>query len=322
MSDVTKQNYKTRRNMGSGDLKKIIGILPNESEYKKRIRFHQGWWRAFVLNEPIGLNPAKRDESVCNTILLGEQTKSNFLTNGAVDSIRDTQQERQDFEAGLFNEDRLFNNLLSSQPLTFNFFGDLKQDLNLATRICKQLFPSISSVTNVLFEYAPRNKYTNDNSAFDVALEVTIEGKKGLIGLECKYTDTFSTKAYDKSSYREIYAKSTNFLQPYEAYTVSRFNQLFRNQLIAESLVQNSEYNFFYTGLFCFEGDGSAIQTGAEFQKMLNGGQNTFKVIRYKDFISAVQTLDLTWEQREWTMMLWARYCALNLTKAAYEDKA
>lgn len=63
-------------------LKKLIGAAPaSESGFKKRMRFHQGWWRAFVLAEEEGERPLDSRRTVCNTIRNGEQSKKNFLTD-------------------------------------------------------------------------------------------------------------------------------------------------------------------------------------------------------------------------------------------------
>jgi len=307
--------------MSTEKLLSYIGTIPNEIESKKRLRFHQGWWRAFVSNEPEGLNPAKSDANVCNTILDGGVSNKNFLSEAAVKSIEDTKLERKEYGAGLFNEDRLFNNLLSSQPLAFNFFGDLKQDLEFAKLAISAFIPEITSVTNVFFEFAPKEKYTGDNSAFDVAIEIMVGDKKGLLGLECKYTDTFSVKEYSREEYENIHKMSTNFTGSYTELKSSRFNQLFRNQLIAESLIQNEKYDFVYTGLFCFDGDAEAIETGKQFRHFIFNGEQKFKIITYSDFISAIQKQDITWKQRELTMLLWARYCGLSLSDNVYSTR-
>ena len=128
--------------MNQDALLQHIGTIPNETGLKQRARFHQGWWRAFVLNEPEGSNPADSKRNVCNTIWGGETTSLNFLTPEAIKAIDQTKIERKEYEAGLLNEDRLFNNLLSSQPLAFNFFGPLKQDLAFAKFV---LEPFVSS---------------------------------------------------------------------------------------------------------------------------------------------------------------------------------
>jgi hypothetical protein len=292
----------------------LLGTVPHEIGLKRRIRFHQGWWRTFVLNEPEGQNPARKEERVCNTILSGEISGKNFLSLEARRAVDTTLLERKKYQAGLLNEDRLFNNLLSSQPLAFNFFGPLKCDLSLATLALKPFLPVNSQVTDVLFEYAPKENYSRDHSAFDVAFEFEVGSQKELFGLECKYTDSFSKKEYSRESYKEIFSASSRFLGSYETFTSGNYNQLFRGQLIAESLVQNGKFDLVLTGIFCFQEYVNAIETGKSFQEMLKDGEKYFRIISYADFITSLQKLELPWEVREWSMRLWARYLGLTLS--------
>ncbi len=305
------------------EIKKFIGDLPSESGSKKRIRFHQAWWRAFVLVETPGNHPVKANEQIGNTILDGRINLKNFLSKNIITAVNKTIQERKALGSGILEENRLFNNLLSSQPLCFNFFGELKLDLALALEFLKRFYPEFTKVLDVKFEFAPENRYTKDNSAFDVAFEVMSGDKKGLLGIECKYTDTFSAKEYDRDEYLQIYnkGKGTAFKAPYENFIASKFNQLFRNQLIAEALVQNHEYDFVFTGLFCDQNDHDAQNIATEFQGMLKDGKSKFRVITFREFLENIQQLTIRWEQRELTMLLWARYCGHQLSEAAFTNE-
>ena len=256
-------------------------------------------------------------ETIGNTIQEGEKKGQNFLSPDIRKAVDKTIQERHEAGGGILEEERLFNNLLSSQPLCFNFFGELKTDTVFALESLKRFYPEITAVRRVVFEFAPEEKYTKDNSAFDIAFEVEKGNSIGLIGLEAKYTDTFSQREYDKPAYRDVFQKSTIFNQAYENYIVGRYNQLFRNQLIAEAMLQNKKYDFVYTGLFCHPNDQHAIEIGEEFQQML-AEKTSFKIITYQNYIEELQQLPLTWERRELTMMLWARYCATKLSDNLY----
>jgi hypothetical protein len=302
------------------NLKKLIGELPSESEFKQRMRSHQAWWRAFVLAEEPGIHPIRKKETIGSTIMNGKNSHKNFLSPKIVKAIDETIVERGKINSGILQEDRLFNNLLSSQPLCFNFFGELKNDLGLALKILQRFYPDFTEVVWVKFEFAPEEKYTNDNSAFDVAFEVRIGDKTGLLGIECKYTDSFSSTEYDKEAYRQIYSqgKDMAFIEPYEKYITSKFNQLFRNQLIGEALVQKEKYDFVLTGLFCHHDDKDAQKTATEFQGVLKDGESKFRVITYQDYLKNVQQLDIDWEQRELSMLLWARYCGVKLSEKAF----
>lgn len=113
----------------------------------------------------------------------------NFLTSRirkVVKAVLDSNNK------GLIEPTRLFENLLSSQPLCFNLFGELTSDLPLATRVFSDLTDGrIAEVTNIQFEYSPgrRNtQYTGDSSAFDVYLKYTTKGgTRGFVGVEVKY---------------------------------------------------------------------------------------------------------------------------------------
>jgi len=299
--------------MGKQKLKVIIGHFPKESGFMKRMRFHQGWWRACVLAEEQGPHPILNNELIGSTIQQGEVSRKNFLSENIRKAVDKTIQERKDFRAGIIEEDRLFNNLLSSQPLCFNFFGELKIDTIFALQVLHCFYPDLTKVNRVIFEFAPKENYTHDNSAFDVAFVVERKNETGLIGFECKFTDTFSPTEYDKEEYREIYRHSNIFTKEYEAYISGRYNQLFRNQLIAQALMQYQKYDFVFTGLFCHQDDSHAIEVGQEFREMLNS-EPLFRVITYQEYIEEVQQLPLDWAKRELIMMLWARYCATQFS--------
>ena len=298
-------------------LQKLVGSIPSESGFKKRMRVHQGWWRAFVLAEVEGPHPLDKDKTVCNTLPKnGKEHYKNFLTPTIIQIVKDTLQTREHQEGpGIIEEERLLGNLLSSQPLCFNFFGELAANPSLAFEVLHQFYPEVTEVIGVHFEFAPEQNYTQDNSAFDVAVQVKSGNSSGLIGIECKYTDSFSPTEYDKPVYNVIFQQSKHFKNPYNSYITRQFNQLFRNQLIAEALIQNNEYDFVKTVLFCHHEDQKALQTGNEFQQMLHDGEEIFRIITYQSFIETVQKLDLSWEQRELSMLLWARYCATQLSK-------
>ena len=240
------------KNILNSDLSERFGTIPDEYGKKKRARLHQGWWRMNVLHETAGKHPKNTAENVCNTILNGKESRNNFLTENAYRAVVNTLEVRTEKGSGMIEENRLFNNLLSSQPLCFNFFGELMADTEFGLKVLQSWWPQITELKRVIFEFAPKENYTNDNSAFDIAFEVAKGNQTGLIGLECKYTDTFSSTVYDKPAYRQLFEKSDSFTAKYDQLKASKYNQLFRNQLISEGLTQNDIYDFVGTGLFCY----------------------------------------------------------------------
>lgn len=305
------------------ELRELVGdVAESDTKRLRKARVHQGWWRAFVLKQEQGLRPNDDSQTICSTLQEETSGLDNFILKEIGVLALDTAEKhnnKDSLSSGMIQVNRLKNNLLSSQPLCFNFFGLLSRDKNLALNTLKEFFPEITRVLDVKFEYAPTPKvdYTGDNSAYDVAIEVEIDGKKGLIGIECKYTESFSPKAYTSERYNELYVNSSNFIGSYEDISASRFNQLFRNQIIAESLLQNNVYDFVKTALFCADDDTDAQETAAAFDCML---RDKFTVITFFDFISAMQKLDISEQQRKASMMLWARYSAYELSEKALNE--
>lgn len=306
-------------------LKPLIGTVPaDRSKFTARMRFHQGWWRAFVLNMPEGPRPNNPGQLVCNAMAEGQATRDNFLTHRVALAVDAALTTRDSASGGIVDERRLYCNLLSSQPLAFNFFGHLTADLNLATRVLTPLFGlEGAEVVAIHFEFAP-GRPAGDNSAFDVAVEYKRAGRRGLVGVECKYTDTFSPTEYKREAYVQLYETgSSTFNESYDTLTSSRYNQLFRNQLVGEGLRRRGDFDEVHVRLFCAPGDREARATGESYSRMINASETaSFGVITYEDFIATAQRQALEWSDREWTMLLWARYCGTLLSDRAYYELA
>lgn len=310
-------------------MKKLIGTIPNESGFIAKYRQHQGWWRAFVLNQEEGKyysQHTKNWEKVCNRINDGDihPEAKNFLSKEIAEEVQLALNRHKQLWSGIMETDRLYNNLLSSQPLAFNFFGFFRANPDIALAFLQTLRPDIISVEDYLFEYAPES--SGDSSAFDFGFVVKTKNQKGFLGFECKYTDTFSyqrtdTKIYfgdkdDKNfvNYHQLYVDNLDrFPDDYYSYVRDKnFNQLFRNELLSVQL--KPKYDFVRTGLFCHHDDKKAIAAGREFQKKIGNGKDDFILLTYADYFERIHKLNLSWETRELVMMLWARYCALKLS--------
>ena len=145
-----------------------------------------------------------------NYISNGENPKEgcwkNFLTEHAFNHAKDRVEHKENYET--IESDRLFNNLLSSQPMAFNLFCPLRQmrekSPETATKVIKAALPNypIYKVTEVALEFIPANheKLTGDKSAMDAIIRFEDEhGKKGFIAIETKYSENLGTNvAYDR----------------------------------------------------------------------------------------------------------------------------
>ena len=125
----------------------------------------------------------------------------NFLTP----HIFEIAKRRLAMRKGTIDPFRLFCNMLSSQPMCFNLFGPLVDNLELATQLVQVILPGeIQTVSKVQFEYAPEpaRDYLNDRTAFDAFISFTRpDNQPGFIGMETKLVEAFSAKVYSSPLY-------------------------------------------------------------------------------------------------------------------------
>ena len=148
-----------------------------------------------------------------NYISNGENPKEgcwkNFLTEYAFNYAKYRVEHKEKYET--IEGNRLFNNLLSSQPMAFNLFCPLRQmreeSPETVTTVIKAALPgySIYKVTDVELEFIPKNykELTGDKTAMDTIIRfVDTNGKEGFIAVETKYSENLGTNvAYDKDEY-------------------------------------------------------------------------------------------------------------------------
>ena len=144
-------------------------FVASDNEFQRRARILQSMWR-----EEQGLPKGEhRGKPLGSRLAMpaAEQHLQNYLS----DTIRQVVKREvlgPKRSGKLYARPRIFNDLLSSQPLCFNLFGELAADLGLATRVFRDLLPDrVQQVTAVEFEWSPGrgdNRFTGDRSAFDV----------------------------------------------------------------------------------------------------------------------------------------------------------
>ena len=114
----------------------------------------QARWRERQ-GHPIGLH---RGQPLRTRLLMPDAERQlwNFITpaiGSLVASEYAANVKRRGPARKLYGYPRLFDNLLSSQPLAFNLFGELATDLDAATTVCR-------SVCGALFDAGSRRRAT------------------------------------------------------------------------------------------------------------------------------------------------------------------
>jgi hypothetical protein len=230
-------------------LKKHKIDAPLDNRFRSAARLLQSIWRR-DRNLPIGDyigEDGKRHKLGSRITPAAGATGANFITP-EIAMIAWREAAYREYGA-LIDEERLFTNLLSSMPLTFNLFAPWRQDAELARAMLIHLIPDfVGTVQQVLFEHAPARgnvRFTGDYSAFDcIARYLTSDGKKGFVAFEVKFSEPMDepTKPL-KPRYDELAENSCLFVEPGDpALRANPLQQLFREHLLAQSMIENGLY--------------------------------------------------------------------------------
>lgn len=176
--------------------------------FQRRARILQALWRE-SRGYPIGEHAGKPRGSRL-AMPQTKKTLDNFMTDEVKHVVREILDGGKQQKGSLIQSDRMYANLLSSQPMAFNLFVPLQQNLDLASAVFAEMLPGrCDRVSRIEFEFSPgrgNRRYTHDGSAFDVCVWFdTPQGKPGFIGIEVKYHENLNNEADDhRQRYDEI----------------------------------------------------------------------------------------------------------------------
>lgn len=183
------------------DIKKTIEasgqkMCKADNRYQAYYRYLQSLWRK-TNHIPVKKELGQSDNDVYDNYT--SDPNANFMTDG-IRSLVNHELAPENKGDRLIEETRLRTNLLSSQPLCFNLFGELKLNSDKALYFFNILYDNyFKSIDRIEFEYNPARRdprLTGDRSAFDVFVEYTsVAGNKGFIGIEVKYSETLNEGA-------------------------------------------------------------------------------------------------------------------------------
>ena len=217
------------------------------------MRRNQSWYRASILKVPYGVGPNKSSARRYGNMLAPAEGAAgkNFLTPEIYEYVKQRLKNRR--KGDVINPYRLLHNMLSSQPMCFNLFAPLSNDLDLATRLVREIWGGVAQVTKVEIEWAPCQKedFLDDLTAFDAFIEYRFEdGRLGFIGIETKFSETFSNKVCDKPTYRRWMTADSPWGEYASGFEQPIYNQLWRDHLLAWSLQKDSKSPY-SAGEFC-----------------------------------------------------------------------
>lgn len=226
----------------------------------------------------------------------------------------------------LYDEHRLFTNLLSSMPLAFNLFGPLHIDLPLAGRVLAELFPELKGVEvkAVWFEHSPGRgdaALTGDWSAFDTFIAYqTPAGRKGFVAIEVKYSESCQEPVPAiRPRYDDLAEVSGLFIDPLKpALRTNPLQQLFREHLLAEAMLMRGDYD---EGRFVVVAPRlntlvtSATTAYQAELKPIDADHSSFAAITLEDVITAIAMAG----EEQHAARLYRRYCDFWLVDGQLE---
>ena len=183
------------------------------TEFTKKCRELQGEYRE-KMGEPMGKGPFRKSSNYqINMLVNGEETGKNFVNEFTFNYAKHRVENIQPNET--IDEYRLFNNMLSSQPMAFNLFCPFIQMLEegkmeAVTSIFKAIFPDkcIGEVTEVGLEFLHTDigNYLNDCTAMDAIVRYKdTDGKPAFIAIETKYTDVLGVNTSGRQNVKYDY---------------------------------------------------------------------------------------------------------------------
>lgn len=277
--------------------------VANDSVFASRTRLLQSIWReekGYPFEEYGNQLPVE----------FAKSSLSNYLTEKISKLVEEELQNKEK----MIGKPRIWNNLLSSQPLAFNLFGELKleKDFHTSTAVFSKLFPGkVERVTRIEFEYSPgrrNSKYTNDRSAFDVFVEYSsTKGEKCFFGIEVKYSEAMNdSPAQLRKEYDRIAGAMgifrTDMLNDLKYTSIQ---QLWRDHLLAGSMfITNSDYDRGDFIVLYPDGNVQCQKAIEKYQQTFKSDKNFFIPLTLEKFHRNLSKVS----QAEWVTAFYDRY--------------
>jgi hypothetical protein len=205
------------------DTSDLVPRNPAMTAFRQRTRLHQARWRERkghpIGSQPYGPRPGVDPRPVGSRIPLsyGRETGANFVTNAALDAVtaRSAIVEREQS----IDHQRLWADLLASEALVFNLFGDLAADRSRADRLVNAWFGDAPGrVEEVRFLHSPgrlEEQWLISLRQFDAAFVLRLEdGSGGIVAVDVTYHERLTTetpKPQNLWRYREVHDRSAAF---------------------------------------------------------------------------------------------------------------
>ena len=278
--------------------------VKSDNAFQQRARLLQALWRE-AQGFPIGPTSKKNDTPLGSRVAMpfAQETLANYLTETIREVVRAEVLDPAKRAGKLYSKPRIFNDLLSSQPLCFNLFGELQRDLDLASTVLGTLTDGRAQrVTAVEFEWSPGQgdpRFTGDRSAFDVFIEFQGAQGRGFLGIEVKYHEDLGGAA---ATHRARYDEVAEAMGAFDSSCRDRLRQqplqqIWRDRLLAGSLRLDRPSGY-ADGAFVFlspAGNDACASAITDYAACLTDAE-TFMAWTIEDVVTALRGVtDASW---------------------------
>jgi hypothetical protein len=300
--------------------------VASDSRRTARYRLLQSWYREQVLHAEYGEYRVNGGTRPLGSLLalhdVVERPGLNFLTSNAAKYAL----ERADIvqvSGGAVDKARLARNMLSSLPMTFSIFGELRAREDMGLDVVRAfLDPHAVAIELMECLWRPAIDVLGDRSGFDAAvITERDDGSRHLIGVDVKYTEQFNRTIYNSDGYRQVHEYS-GWFRPGTARPLlgPATNQLWRTSLLAAACAQREIMNVTSASVvvMCLAEDPDAARALAGLSYALRKPEEHCRIVSLESFLAGVS--DGLGPQDGWAESFATRYLHPPMIRAELPD--
>ena len=271
--------------------------VASDSRRTARHRLQQSWYREQILRARYGEYRVSAGTRPLGSLLHVDDVRRDPGLNFLSPAAGRYAEERAAIVAaagGHVDRARLTRNMLSSLPLTFSVFGEIREQPHRGLEVVRAFFdPAAVAVDLVECEWRPAIDLLGDRSAFDAAIvTVRADGSRHLIGIEAKYVEPFNRTIYNSEPYRRVHDGSGWFEGEATLDVIGpATNQLWRRTLLAAACVQHEVMGITSASLVvvCPAGDPNAAIGVAGMSSALREPESHCRVVSLESLVAGLR---------------------------------
>lgn len=283
-----------------------------DDAFKAKARAHQFAFRENELNDFY-------EEKNPQVILSPEAAKKGLIF---CDTYRDLIRNK----IGAFKESALCSNMLRSEHIPHNIFTPMEEDNKATISLLNEILGGgVAKINFIKIEFpgyvTDKSEYLNDGTSFDAFIEYeTLEGVKGGIGIEVKYTEKgYPIGVKEANDIKDVNGKYFNMTKKSNYYISSldiqsfikanHLRQIWRNHILGYSMMRHRDIQRFYHIHLYPQGNNHFKKVIPEYRTLLTAqGNESFIDLTYEALFDMMEAYFISEKQQEWLKYLRRRY--------------